>query len=324
MRRRELLALISSAIIIMRPLAAVAQEANRTYRIGCLLPLPRDAPENIAFFEQLQRRGFIEGQNLTVEYRTFGVNLGLISQYAAELVNARVDVIVASGDDATRAAQEATKTIPILAITSDMLGSGLVKSLVRPNGNTTGVSMLAPGLDHRRQHILIEAVPGLRRMAALADLSNTTDKLNALKAAALTRNVELSIHRIARGEEVAVAIETAAASGVGALNVLSSPLLYANRTLIVQRVAALRLPAIYEWPEAAEDGGLVAFGPRLSQLFLQVMPRQLVQLLRGTKISGIPVEQALKIELVINLNTAEALGMTVPPTLLAEATKVID
>jgi putative ABC transport system substrate-binding protein len=308
----------------MRPLAAVAQEANRTYRIGCLLPLPRDAPENIAFFEQLQRRGFIEGQNLTVEYRTFGVNLGLISQYAAELVNARVDVIVASGDDATRAAQEATKTIPILAITSDMLGSGLVKSLVRPNGNTTGVSMLAPGLDHRRQHILIEAVPGLRRMAALADLSNTTDKLNALKAAALTRNVELSIHRIARGEEVAVAIETAAASGVGALNVLSSPLLYANRTLIVQRVAALRLPAIYEWPEAAEDGGLVAFGPRLSELFLQVMPRQLVQLLRGTKISGIPVEQALKIELVINLNAAEALGMTVPPTLLAEATKVID
>ena len=105
---------------------------------------------------------------------------------------------------------------------------------------------------------------------------------------------------------------------------MSSPLLYANRTLIVQRVAALRLPAIYEWPEAAEDGGLVAFGPRLSQLFLQVMPRQLVQLLRGTKISGIPVEQALKIELVINLNTAEALGMTVPPTLLAEATKVID
>ena len=161
-------------------------------------------------------------------------------------------------------------------------------------------------------------------MAALTDFSNTTDKLSALQAAALTRNVELSIHRIARGEEVAVAIETAAASGVGALNVLSSPLLYANRKLIVQRSAALRLPAIYEWPEAAEDGGLVAFGPRLSELFLQVMPRQLVQLLRGTKISGIPVEQALKIELVINLNAAEALGMTVPPTLLAEATKVID
>jgi putative ABC transport system substrate-binding protein len=100
--------------------------------------------------------------------------------------------------------------------------------------------------------------------------------------------------------------------------------LYATRQLIVERVAALRLPAIYEWPEAAEEGGFAAFGPRLSQLFLQVVPRQLVQLFRGTKVSGVPVEQAIRIELVINLKTAEALGITVPPKLLAEATKVID
>ena len=258
----------------MRPLAVFAQQADRTYRIGCLLPLPRDAPENIAFFEELRRRGLIEGQNLRVEYRTYGRRtVDLISQYAAQLINAWVEVIVASGDDATRAAQQATKTISDLAITSDMLGSGLVNSLVRPNGNITGVSMLTPDLDHRRQQILIEAAPGLRRMAALADLNNiTVGKLDALQAASRARNVDLSIHPIASGEEISAAIEMAEASGARALNVLSSPLLYANRKLIVDRVAALHLPAIYEWPEAADEGGFVAFGPRLSQLFLQEYP----------------------------------------------------
>ena len=322
MRRRQLIVLIISAIVT-RPFAAMARQP--TYRLGCLLALPRDAPENIAFFEELRRRGFVEGQNLAVEYRAYRLRLDLISQYAAELVNARADVIIVSGDDAIRTAQQATKTIPILAITDDMLGSGLVNSLVRPNGNTTGVSMLAPDFDRRRQHILIEAVPGLRRIAALVDVSYTTvGKLDALQVAARARNIDLSVHRIARGEEIPAAIETVQASGARALNVLSSPLLYASRRLIVERVAALRLPTIYGWPEAAEEGGFAAFGPCLSQLFLQVIPRQLVQLFRGTKVSGIPVEQAIRIELVINLKTAEALGLTVPPKLLAEATKVID
>jgi len=313
MRRRQLIALIISAIVT-RPFAATARQ--QTYRLGCLLA-------HIAFFEELRRRGFVEGQNLTVEYRAYGLRLDLISQYAAELVNARADVMIVSGDDAIRAAQQVTKTIPILAITRDMLGSRLVNSLVRPNGNTTGVSMLAPDFD--RQHILIEAVPGLCRMAALVDVSYTTvGQLDALQVAARARNIDLSVHRIARGEEIPAAIETVQASGARALNVLSSPLLYASRQLIVECVAGLRVPAIYGWPEAAEEGGFAAFGPRLSQLYLQVIPRQLVQLFCGTKVSGIPVEQAIRIELVINLKTAEALGLTVPPKLLAEATKVID
>ena len=122
MRRRQLIALIISAIVT-RPFAATARQ--QTYRLGCLLALPRDAPENIAFFEELRRRGFVEGQNLTVEYRAYGLRLDLISQYAAELVNARADVMIVSGDDAIRAAQQVTKTIPILAITRDMLGSRL-------------------------------------------------------------------------------------------------------------------------------------------------------------------------------------------------------
>ena len=172
MRRREFIALMGASVTW--PFAAMAQQAGRTYRLGCLLPSPRDAPSNVAFFDELRRRGFIEGQNLTVEYRAYGQHVDLISQYAAELVKARVDVIVAAGDEAIRAVQQATKTIPIVAIADDMLGSGLVNSLARPDGNTTGVSILAAELDGKRQDILIEAVPGLRLMAVLADVHYTT------------------------------------------------------------------------------------------------------------------------------------------------------
>src|SRR5690242_4156445 len=182
-KRREFLILTSGACIAS--LFASTAEGRRTYRLGCLLSLPRDAPENVTFFEELRRRGFIEGQNLTVEYRAYGLHAELISQYAAELVNAPVDVIIANGDDAIRTLQRTTKTIPILAIAGDMLGSGLTNSLVRPNGNTTGVSMLTPNFDVRCQHILIEAVPGVRRIAALVDTKTTGDaKIDELQSAA--------------------------------------------------------------------------------------------------------------------------------------------
>jgi putative tryptophan/tyrosine transport system substrate-binding protein len=307
MRRREFITFLGGTAVAW-PLAARAQEAGRTYRLGCLLPLPRDAPINIAFFDELQRRGFIEGQNLTVEYRAYGLHLDLISKYAAELVKARVDVITTAGtDEAIRAAQQTTKTIPILAMSDDMVGSGLVGSMARPNGNTTGVSILAATLDGKRQEILIEAVPGLRRLAALADAkTNAVAKLDALQEAARAHNIELSIHRITRGEEIAAAIDAAKASGATALNVLGSPLFFTHRQLIMDRVAALHLPAIYEWPETAEEGGFAAYGPRLDQLFLEVMIQQLVKLFRGIKVADIPIEQPTKFELVINLKTAKA------------------
>jgi putative tryptophan/tyrosine transport system substrate-binding protein len=323
MRRRKFITLFGGAAAW--PLAARAQQAGRTHRLGWLLPLTRDAPVNVAFFDELRRRGFIEGQNLMVEYRPWALHFDLVSQYAAELVNARVDVIITGGEETLRAAQEATKTIPILALAEDLLGSGFVNSMARPNGNTTGVSILANVLDGKRQEILIEAVPGLRRMATLAD-SNTTAvaKLDALQKAAGARNIELSIHQVTRGEEIETAIAMAKASGATALNVLASPLLYANRQLIIDRTAALRLPAIYEFPETAEEGGLVAYGSRLSELFLEVMPRQLVELFRGVKVADIPVEQPTKFELVVNLKTAKALGLTVHETFLTRADKVIE
>jgi putative tryptophan/tyrosine transport system substrate-binding protein len=324
MRRREFIALVGASVTW--PFAALAQQAGRTYRLGFLFPQPRDPHTAFvdALFDELRRRGVIEGQNLTVEYRAYAQHVDLISQYAAELVNARVEVIATAGEEAVRAVQQATKTIPIVAVVGDMLGSGLVTSLARPEGNTTGVSILAIEAEGKRQDILIEAVPGLRLMAVLTDVNYTKYvKLKALQEAARAKNVEFSIHRVTRGEEIAAAIDSAQASGATALNIISSPLFYAYRHLIMESAAAAHLPTIYEFPETAEEGGFAGYGPRLSAL-AEANARQVVQLFHGSKVADIPVEQPTKFELVINLKTAKAMGVTVPESLLARADKVIE
>jgi putative tryptophan/tyrosine transport system substrate-binding protein len=323
MRRRAFIALLGASVTW--PFAALAQQPGRTYRLGALMGHPRDVPVNVAFLEQFPRYGFIEGKNLAVDWRVFGKDLDLILQYAAELVSARVDVIATAGEEATRAAQQATKTIPIVALVDDLLGSGLVQSLARPEGNTTGVSLLAVDLDGKRQDLLIEAVPGLRRLAALSDVNNTAAKVEALQEGARAHNVELSIYRIARGEEIAPAIDTAHASGATALNVCAGGvLLWANRQLIMERAAALHLPTMHGWPEEAEEGAFAAYGPRLGRLFAEVMPEQISKLFRGAKVADVPVEQPTKFELVINLKTAKAMGVTVPEALLVRADEVIE
>jgi putative ABC transport system substrate-binding protein len=237
-------------------------------------------------------------------------------------VKARVDVIGVAGEEAIRGLQQATKTIPIVALGGDLLASGFVNSFSRPDGNTTGVSFSAFGVEGKRQDILIEAVPGLRLMAVLIDVSYTkTANLDALQDAARKHNVEFSIHRVARGEEISPAIDSAQASGATALNLVASPLFYTHRHLIMERAAAARLPTIYEWPE---EGGFAAYGPRRNQLYSEIMAQQIVQVLRGTKVADIPVEQPTKFELVINLKTAKAMGVTVPESLLVRADKVIE
>jgi putative tryptophan/tyrosine transport system substrate-binding protein len=322
MRRRKFIRLLGASATL--PFAAIAQQAGQTYRLGVLLPDPRDAPINVAFLDEFRRRGFVEGRNLTVEWRAYGPHYDLIPQYAAELVGARVDVITTGGEEAIRAAQQATKTIPIVALVDDLLASGHVKSLARPDGNTTGVSVLAVDLDGKRQDILIEAVPGLRRMAALADITKAAANLDALKEAARVHDVELAIYRIARGEEIAAAIDSAKASGATALNILAGPLLWTNRQLIMDHTAGLRLPTIYEFPEMAEEGGFAAYGPRLSQLFVEVIPQQIIKLFLGAKVTDVPVQRPTKFELVINLKTAKAMGVTVSPALLLRADKLIE
>jgi len=197
--------------------------------------------------------------------------------------------------------------------------------MARPDGNITGVSILATELDGKRQEILIEVVPGVRRIAALAD-SNTTApaQLEALQREASARNLDLAIQSVDKAQEITSALEAAKAAGAGALNVLASPMLHSNLQVILQRVAALRLPAIFQWPEIAEEGGFVAYGPRFTQIIRDLYARQLVQLFRGVKITDIPVEQPSKFELAINLKTADALGVTVPPAIVARSDKVIE
>jgi putative ABC transport system substrate-binding protein len=323
MRRREFIALTGAGVAW--PFAALAQEPGRMYRLGLVSPVEcEDQPITVGFAEELRPLGFVKGQNFTIVCRNFGRNADVSSQYATELVKDRVDTIVTYGEVAARAAQQATKMIPIVVVTDDMLGPGLVTSLARPTGNMTGVSILATELDGKRQELLIEAVPGLRRMAALADTNTTSDaKLNALLEAARARDIELSIHRIAKGDEIVPGINMAQASGAMALNVLASPLLFAYRQLIMDRVAALRLPAIYQWPENAAEGGFAAYGPSVREIALE-LARQLAKVFRGTKIADIPVEQPTHFELWINLKTAKAMGVTVPEALLARADKVIE
>jgi putative tryptophan/tyrosine transport system substrate-binding protein len=265
MKRRDFITLVGGAAAW--PLAAWAQETGRTYRIVGVSLNPRNAPIIVAMFDELRRLGFIEGQNLTIDWRIYEPRADLVSEFEA-LAKTQPDVIYTGGPALIRAAQKATTTIPILAITDDMVGSGVVNSLARPGGNTTGVSMLAADLDGKRQEILIELVPGLRRMAALADANTTASlQLQALQDAALARGIELSIHRITKPEEIAAAIDSAKASGAEALNVLESGMLWGYRRMIVERVAEQRLPTIYQWPEAVEQDGLVPMGRVSSKFF---------------------------------------------------------
>ena len=277
MRRRDFISLLGGVTVAM-PFAAMAQEAGRTNRVGAVSINTRNAPIIVAMFDELKRLGFIEGQNLTIDWRTYGPRADLVSEFEA-LGKAKPDVIYAGGPASIRAAQKATTTIPIIAFADDLVGSGLVKSLAHPGGNTTGVSIFAAELDGKRQEILVDALPGLHRMSALADSNNTTSpQLHALQEAANARSIDLSIQWIGKTEEIGSAIEAAKTSGAEALDVLGSGILWGNRRLILQRSGELRLPAMYQWPEVAAEGGFVAYGPRLVQVYRELVALQLAKL----------------------------------------------
>ncbi|HEV2188076.1 MAG TPA: ABC transporter substrate-binding protein [Stellaceae bacterium] len=325
MRRREFLTLASAAATVAWRSGARAQEPGRVYRLGNLFSAPREAPHQVALRKQLWRASFIEGQNLWIDDDGYGLSADGFNRHADDLVKARVDVILAGGDAAVRAAQRATTEIPVLALTDDMVGQGFVHSLARPDGNITGVTILAAELDEKRQSILIEAVPNARRIALLADSEiSKPEHLQALQDAAHNQGMEVSLHLVARPNEIAPAIDAALAVGAKALNILASALFFNNRSIIFERVAAQRLPAIYQWPEMAAQGGFMGYGPSIVQLYRDVQSRQLLQLLRGTKPADLPVEQPTTFELVINLKAAKALGLNVPSVLLAQADGVIE
>jgi ABC-type uncharacterized transport system substrate-binding protein len=324
LRRREFITLLGGAAAAW-PFVARGQEPGRIYRIGALFASPRDAPHYVTLFDELRRLGFIEGRNLVIDVAGFGLTPERMEVHAANLMSGPVDVILAAGDAAVRAAQRATTSLPILAVTDDMVGQGFVHSLSKPGGNITGVTILSSELDGKRQEILIEAVPGIRRIAALVDNNTTTpSQLRMLEDGARARGIELSIHQVAWREEIGSAIDGAKAAGAGALNVLASPFFFSSRAFIFHRVAALRLPAVYQFPEMAEQGGLIGYGPLLVQLFRDIVSRQFAKLLRGSNPADLPVEQPTKFELVINLRTAKAMPHELPTELLSRADKVIE
>jgi putative ABC transport system substrate-binding protein len=321
MRRRDFIKAIAVSTT-WSPVARAQQLASRVYRIAFLAPVP--VSTFTAFFEELRQHGYEQGQNLTIDQRGFDARFEQFPTLATEVIKANPDAIICAGDAATHAAQTATTVIPIVAGTDDMVGSGLVRSLAHPGGNTTGVSLLAADLDGKRQEVLIDFFPTKHRMAALADSQITKPgRLQEIEDGARTRGVALSIYRVEHSEEILSAITAAKTDGATALNVLASPMLHANRHDIIVGTAASHLPAIYQWPETAIEGGLLGYGPRFSE-FLRQWARQLVKVLAGTKPSELPVEQPTKFELVVNLKTAKAIGLEIAPALVARANEVIE
>jgi putative tryptophan/tyrosine transport system substrate-binding protein len=306
------------------PLAATAQEAGRTYRLAVMTGAARAAPRMVAFFDELKLLGFAEGQNLKVVINGFDLRDDQYAEVAATLTKAAPDVVFSIGSVATRAAQKSDHAIPIVALSGDLVAGGFVRSLAHPGGNITGVGNFVLGLNGKRQEILMDAVPGARRMAVLADTAFTSvAELQELLDAARARSVELSVFTARAPDQIAPAIDKAKASGATALNVLTAALFSFNRRIVIERVAAQGLPAIYEYPEMAEEGGLTGYGPRLTLIYRQTA-RLVAKVLGGAKPEDLLVEQATKFELVINLKTATAMGVTVPETLLARADKVIE
>jgi putative tryptophan/tyrosine transport system substrate-binding protein len=278
----------------------------------------RQAPRIVAVFDELKGLGFFEGHNLQIVAGGFGLREDQYTEVAATVARSTPDVIFCTDHYAVRAIQEAIHTVPIVGMYTDL------RSLARPGGNTTGVSLLVPELDGKRQEILMEAVPGARRIAVLADpIISQAHHLQALQNATRARGVEVGVFSAGTPELIAPTMDKAKEWGATALNVLSAPLFSVNRRLVIERAAALGLPAIYEWAEMAEEGGLIAYGPRLTLIYRQ-LARLIVKVLRGIKPEDLPVEQPTKFELVVNLKTAKALGLTIPQSLLLRADKVIE
>jgi putative ABC transport system substrate-binding protein len=324
MRRRNFLSSLGGAAALAISSAARAQEPGRTYRLGCLIPADRRNSAIVAFFDELRLQGFVEGRNLDVMPGGFDVGRDQIDAKVASIVKAAPDAIISGPDRYTRAVQEATRTIPIIGMSEDMVAESLVASLSRPGSNTTGISILSPLLDGKRQDLLIEAVPGVRRIATLLDATRTKqDHVRPMQDAARARGVEVSVLRVTAPEQIISSIEAAKAAGAGAINFLAAPVFTTDAHAFLKHLEKLRLPAMHAWPELAEEGGLLAYGPRFTDMFRQ-RARMVVKVLRGIKPADIPVEQPTLFELVINLKAAKAIGHEIPAGLVLRADKLIE
>ena len=304
------------------PPAAGAPSAGKLPRVGILQVWSAADPVNRLVRQVFADVGFEEGRTIAIESRWGEGKAERLPALATELARLKVDAIVAFGDPAIRAAQQATRTIPVVAVTDDMVGAGLVQSFARPGGNITGVSILASELNAKRLELLKEAVPRASRIAALWDSGSGRFHLQGLQAAARSLGVELQILEVGQPDDFTRAFKAAKDGRAQGLDVLASPFLHAYRETIIDLAAKNRLPAIYQWRETAEAGGLLSYGPRLPDVMRQCAV-YLGRVLKGAKPADLPVEQPTRFELVINMKTAKALGVTVPRSILVRADHVI-
>jgi putative ABC transport system substrate-binding protein len=331
--RRAFIALLGGTIasLFARPRAAHAQPAGKVWRLGVL---EVTAPAmNAANFDALRKGlralGYVEGRNLTIEYRSADGRTERFPELAAELVGLKVDVIVTRGTPAVLAAKNATTTIPVvMAAIGEPLLTGVVAGLARPGGNVTGLSAFTLELLVKRIEILREAVPGLTRIAFLHNLANPTAprQWEELKTAAPTLGIELrllDVRDVRNVEDMERVFATAVAQRVHALVVGNDTVTQMNRRLVVELAARHRLPAMYLAREFVDAGGLMTYGVSYADLYRRAATF-VDKIFKGAKPADLPVEQPTKIELVVNLKTAKALGLTVPPTLLARADEVIE
>jgi len=314
--------------ILVVPLAAEAQQAGKVARIGVLAQgSSTDAPHSGEAFRQgLHDLGYVEGQNIVLEYRWAEGRAERLPDLAVELVNLKVDVIVAGGTPAPLAAKHATRTIPIvMGGAGDPVGTGLVASLARPGGNVTGLSTLTPELGRKRLQLLKEVVPGVSRVAVLWNAANpyTLLLVRETEAAARTLGVQVQSLAVRGPDDFENALPAAIRGRAGALIVVDDPLTYLYRMRIVDFAARNRLPAMYGFREFAEAGGLMAFGANLADLYRRAAT-YVDKILKGAKPADLPVEQPTKFELIINMKTAKALGLTIPPSLLLRADQVVE
>src|SRR3989449_4391388 len=325
MRRRTFVA--GTVALLAAPHAADGQPAGKVYRIGILGNVPVTSPEGArlwgAFIQGLRELGYVEGRNITIEHRYSEGQYGRLPDLAADLVRLNVDVIVAPATQNPLAAKQATRTIPIVMTgAGDPVGGGLVASLARPGGNVTGLSLLAPAVVGKQLELLKEITPQMSRVAVLSNPSNSsfTVLLGEAKVAAHSLGVQLQTLEARGPDEFERAFAALTRKRAGALLVPTDGMFLLHRARIVELAAKSRLPAMYGTREFV---GLMVYGASLRENFRRAAT-YVDKILKGAKPGDLPVEQPTKFELVINLKTARALGLTIPPSVLARADEVIE
>jgi ABC-type uncharacterized transport system substrate-binding protein len=326
MRRRAFITALGGATFA-GALGARAQQVGKTYRIGYVFlgaqPLdPRKAPP----WPTLRELGYAEGTNLVVERRFAAGRRNKLAAFASELVALKPDVILAQGAQSAEAASNATHEIPVVVMgAGDPVGIGLVKSLAHPGGNVTGVAELSTELSAKRLELLNEAIPSVSQVAVLWNAADPAMALRyrEIEAAAKTMRIEIRPLAVREPEDFDDAFAAMRHNRPGAMFMITDALMGLNRKRIVEFAAENRLPAIYEVRDPVDDGGLMSYGPILRDLFARTA-YFIDKILKGVKPGDLPMEQPTKFELVINLKAAKALGLTMPPTILARADEVIE